>query len=71
MTLVNRMLARVPQAEAMLPGMIHWPDNPKTAWYYADVQEATNGHTYERDAENCPEIWTGLLENRDWTKLER
>ncbi len=70
-TLVNRMLARSPSAEAMLPGMIHWPDNPKTAWYYADVQEATNGHTYERDGEYGPESWTGLLKNRDWTELER
>jgi len=72
MTLVNRMLGRTPKAEGMLvKKMTVWPDNPKTAWFYADVQEATNGHTYARSGPTGPEVWLELLENRDWTKLER
>ncbi len=35
------------------------------------MQEAPNGHTYERNGENGSEIWTGLLGYRDWTELER
>lgn len=71
MTLVNRMLGRVARPEGMLEEMAVWPDNPASAWYYADVQEAANGHTYEREGEYGPETWTGLTENRDWTELER
>lgn len=71
MTLVNRMLGRAPNAAGMWKGMVVWPDNSEYAWYHADVQEATNGHTDVRTEEDGPETWTGLLENRDWTKLER
>ncbi len=71
MTLVNRMLNRIPSPEGMREDMVRWSDNPTGAWYYADVQEATNGHTYERDGGTGPETWTGLTENRDWTELER
>ena len=66
MTIVNRMLNRVPDGEHMLPEMKTWSDNPKTAWYYEAVQEATNEHAYEWIDENV-ENWTELLKIRDWT----
>ena len=70
MTMVNRMLDRVPDAEHMLPTMKTWSDNPRDAWYYEDVQEATNEHAYERDEMGIVETWTELLEVRDWKALE-
>ena len=47
MTLVNRMLGRVPETPGdLLPDeMVTWTDNLDTdAWYYLAVQEATNSH---------------------------
>ncbi len=70
MTIVNRMLNRVPDADHMLPEMKTWSDNPKTAWYYEAVQEATNEHAYEWIDENV-ENWTELLTVRDWAALEK
>ena len=70
MTIVNRMLNRVPDADHMLPEMKTWSDNPKTAWYYEAVQEATNEHAYEWIDENV-ENWTELLTIRDWAALEK
>ena len=68
--IVNRTLGRVPDADHLLPAdeMKTWPDNPETAWYYADMQEATNGHEYEwiTDAGSRVEDWTDLLD-KDWT----
>ena len=52
--------------------MITWPDNSDTtAWYYADVQEATNSHDYERVDNKSPETWTKINKPRDWSALER
>lgn len=70
MTLVNRMLDRVPDKAHMHADMITWPDNPESAWYYEAVQEATNGHDYER-ADGVTETWTALQPARDWVALER
>ena len=69
MAMINRMLDRVPDADHMLPDMKKWTDNPEDAWYYADVQEATNEHDYERD-EMSVETWTLIKEHRDWVALE-
>ena len=69
--LVNRMLRRTPVADGLQEDMTRWPDAPEDAWYYMDIQEATNSHTYDRDAEAGAERWTGLTENRDWAALER
>lgn len=69
--LVNRMLQRAPDPDALTEDMVRWPDNPEDAWYYLDMQEATNGHTYDWDAQTGAERWTGLTENRDWTIWER
>ena len=74
MTMVNRTIDRHPDAEHLLDDMIVWPDNPETAWYYEQVQEATNSHTYtmHTDAEKNPyEIWSELLPVRDWAQLEK
>ena len=70
MTAVNRMLDRTPDKDHLLPDMIVWSDNPETAWYYEAVQEATNGHDYERDEMGIIEIWTALQAVRDWAALE-
>ena len=68
--IVNRTLGRVPDADHLLPDdvMKTWPDNPESAWFYADMQEATNGHEYEWITEdgNKVEEWTDLLD-KDWT----
>ena len=38
-----------------------WPDNADpSAWYYLAVQEATNGHTFERKADGVHEQWSKL-----------
>ena len=70
--IVNRTLGRVPDADHLLPEdvMKTWPDNPETAWYYADMQEATNGHEYEWITEdgNKVEEWTEIMLDNDWTE---
>lgn len=49
-TLINRVLERTPDVDALLPGMKTFPDNADpTAWYYIAIQEAANGHTYTKD----------------------
>ena len=70
-TLVNAVLGRAPHEDHLLPDMIVWPDNPKSAWYYEAIQEATNSHDYDWAASHAYEIWTELLENRQWSKLEK
>ena len=73
MTIVNRTLDRHPDADHFLADMITWPDNPETAWYYEQVQEATNSHEYimKTDADkNSYEIWKKILPVRDWSDLE-
>ena len=69
-TIVNRVLGRAPDAEHLLGEdvMNVWPDNPRGAWFYADVQEATNSHAYVWLGEI--ESWTAKLAERDWAALE-
>lgn len=71
MALVNRVLNRNPQSiDDLLPDMVKWIDNSdETAWYYLDIQEASNSHDYERRL-NHSEFWTDLRENPDWTAYE-
>ena len=74
MTMVNRTIDRHPHEDHLLADMIVWPDNPETAWYYEQVQEATNSHEYTMntdDEQNPYEIWTELLPVRDWAQLEK
>lgn len=75
MTMINRVLERVPSTEKHLLAyevMLTFPDNQPGDWYYIAVQEATNSHTYERYAteKNGDEQWIKLIDNYDWTKLE-
>ena len=74
MAIFNRVLGRAPDKDHMLPDMTTWPDNmDRSAWYYADVQEATNSHDYEiqTDSEgNAYEVWTSILPVRDWAAFE-
>ena len=72
MTLVNRVLKRLPETEEDLhDDMIKWSDNSDVSqWFYLAVQEATNSHYYQTK-ENQFEKWTELRETRDWTELEK
>lgn len=66
--IVNRTLGRVPDKEHLRPldEMHCWPDNADPdAWYYADIQEATNGHDAIR--RGPLEIWTRIRPGFDWT----
>ena len=70
----NRVLGRAPDKDHLLPDMITWPDNMDTdAWYYANMQEATNSHDYDRvkAADGTEyEVWTKILPVRDWAAFE-
>lgn len=69
MAMVNRATGRAPKSTgALLSGMKTWKDNADTArWYYLDVQEATNSHTYL----GAPtETWTSLTATPDWSQYE-
>ena len=72
MTLVNRVLRRLPEtAEDLHNDMIKWSDNSDASqWFYLAVQEATNSHYYKAK-ENKFEKWTKLRKTRDWTELEK
>ena len=61
MAMVNRALGRTPKSAGdLLPGMKTWRDNANVnAWYYLDVQEATNDHTYTKSGTH--ETWKKLL----------
>ena len=74
--MINRTLDRRPHEDHLLEGMTTWPDNMDTdAWYYVDIQEATNSHDFDPselvEGEAQYEIWTELLPEPDWTALER
>lgn len=69
--IVNRTLGRVPDADHLLPEdvMKVWPDNNPTDWFYADMQEATNGHEYSWITEDGNEVeeWISIMLDNDWT----
>lgn len=60
MAMINRALGRTPKsADDLLSGMKTWRDNANVnAWYYLDVQEATNSHTYTKSGSH--ETWKKL-----------
>ncbi|SHH12652.1 conserved repeat domain-containing protein/Listeria/Bacterioides repeat-containing protein [Anaerosphaera aminiphila DSM 21120] len=71
-TLVNAVLERTPDKDHLLSNMKTWTDNSnRNAWYYAQIQEATNSHTYTRASKTNIEIWKELLPVRDWAALEK
>ena len=70
MTMINRVLCRMPQDEKdLLRTMVVWPDNKPTDWYYLTVQEATNSHEFERKGA-VNEKWTKLTSAPDWTRYQ-
>lgn len=67
MTLINRILYRIVEDSSLITeGALTWVDNLPGTWYYANVQEATNSHYYERDAIGSVEKWTEMREPRNW-----
>ena len=70
MTMINRVLCRVPQsADDLLENMTVWPDNKPADWYYLAVQEATNSHEFERKGA-VNEKWTKLANGSDWRQYQ-
>ena len=69
-TIVNRVLNRVPHEDHLLSTRVMntWPDNKPGAWYYADMQEATNSHDYDWTRVNgkLVEDWTNKLADPNW-----
>lgn len=59
MVIVNRVLDRGVNAKSQLGNFQKFSDNAPTAWYYWDVIEATNDHTY-----------TGKRPNENWKSLK-
>lgn len=71
-TLINSVLERTPHKDHLLEKMIKWEDNMDvSAWYYAQIQEATNSHDYTRMSDRNIEKWERLLPVRDWAAFER
>lgn len=75
-TMINRVLERVPAKELRLLSrsiMLTFPDNKPGDWYYIAIQEASNSHEYQRSVYETTgdEMWTKLIDNVDWTKLEK
>ena len=67
-SMINRMLHRLPETvEDLLDGMIQWPDNQPSDWYYINMQEATNSHDFNQKGE-IHEHWTKLTANPDWDR---
>ena len=70
MTMINRVLCRMPQSESdLLDSMVTWPDNKPSDWHYLAVQEATNSHDFDRKGE-VGESWTKLTSVPDWKRYQ-
>ena len=70
MTMINRVLCRMPQSESdLLDSMVTWPDNKPSDWHYLAVQEATNSHDFGRQGE-VGESWMKLTSVPDWTRYQ-
>ena len=68
MAMINRATGRAPKStDAFLPGMKTWIDNTSDKWYYLDVQEATNSHSYTVKGS---ETWTALTSDPNWSLYE-
>ncbi len=78
--LCNRLVGRNSTSSSMngCTGVKGWPDNANSAWYYADILEATNAHNYTwtLNVKNVvsgefvvTEQWTNIRTDApDWTK---
>jgi len=76
-TMVNRCLKRCVDEEGLIEGYLTWPDNEPSAWYYYEIIEAANYHSYVRSDRitkyrtHETENWTELLPLIDWRTHER
>lgn len=73
MKIINHALGRAPEKDDhLLSGMTRWPDNADTsAWYYAEVQEATNSHACDWiSGDSAMESWTKILPVRNRAAFE-
>ena len=81
MTMVNRMLERVPETnnDILAGSMKTFSDNANPLeWYYLAVQEATNTHASQnKEGMIVPglkfeyEYWVEMMENPDWLRMEK
>ena len=64
--ILNRVLNRAPQNTSdLLNGLNTFNDVSTTSWYYLDVEEAANSHTYTRKT-NDYEYWDKLISDPSW-----
>ena len=64
---LNRVLNRAPQYTSDLTrNYTTFSDVATSAWYYLDVEEAANSHTYTRKTNADYETWTKLLADPSW-----
>ncbi len=59
-TIINRVTSRHVTAGGLIEGYKTWPDIAETDWYYYDIIEATNSHSYGSRDENNNEFWSEL-----------
>jgi len=72
--IINRVMSRLPQEvrDVNLPGVRTWRDNrSQNAWYYLDIQEATNSHDYTMKADQIHESWTTLVPSPKWAAMQQ
>lgn len=60
-TIFNRILERNVKERGLLDEKKEWADVNNISWYYLDIQEAANAHTYTRDADYS-ELWQSVVE---------
>ena len=64
--ILNRVLNRAPQNTSdLLSGRNTFSDVGAASWYYLDVEEAANSHTYTRKT-NDYEYWDKLISDPSW-----
>ncbi len=63
MKIINHMLGRAVNEEGLVEDAKRWIDNSQDKWYYYEVIEATNFHSYDRAEGAEFETWTEILEN--------
>lgn len=64
---LNRVLNRAPQYTSDLTrNYTTFSDVSTSAWYFLDVEEAANSHTYTRKTNADYETWTKLIADPSW-----
>lgn len=62
---INKVLNRGVDEERLLDDVKQWPDSLQGKWYYYDILEASNHHSYTREEEEL-EIWGELKPSRTY-----